>query len=53
VIRTVKVIEGWLPIPADLADQLGWHEGDLIEVDLVDQTLIITKAETPTPSPGN
>lgn len=46
---TVKITDDWLPLPTTLLRQLDWQEGDLIELEIVDQTIIATRIETATP----
>jgi hypothetical protein len=46
----VRLTDDWLPLPAALLTTLGWREGDQVEIEVVDGTLIITPprpAETP------
>ena len=41
----------WLPLPQSILSALQWKEGDHISVEVVGDTLICTKIETPDPAP--
>jgi bifunctional DNA-binding transcriptional regulator/antitoxin component of YhaV-PrlF toxin-antitoxin module len=38
----VRVTDDWLPIPAAALAELGWAEGDTIEIEVIDDTVVLT-----------
>jgi hypothetical protein len=45
-----KIINDWLPLPDSVLRQLDWKEGDLLELEVVGDALIVTRIE-PAPKP--
>jgi len=39
-----RITDDWVPIPEALLKQLGWNEGDHLDVEIVSGTLLVTKS---------
>lgn len=52
MMLSAKITDHWLPLPESLLTDLQWKEGDRISIEVIDQTLILTKLDkTNTPVP--
>lgn len=40
---TCRLTDDWLPLPADVLADLGWAEGDQLELEILDGVLIVTR----------
>lgn len=40
-----RLTDDWLPIPDVMLRQLGWQEGDHLDVEIVSGTLLVTRAQ--------
>lgn len=40
---TCKVTQGWLPLPESVERALGWREGDVVEVEVIEGVVVVTK----------
>ena len=38
-------IHGFLPLPDRFMKRLGWGEGDVLQIEIIDNTLLITRKE--------
>lgn len=45
-----RITSDWLPLPEPVLNQLQWKEGDVIEVEVVEGTLICTKLHEAAPT---
>jgi hypothetical protein len=43
----VRLTDDWLPLPEALLRALGWREGDQISIEVIDDTLVITRVGPP------
>jgi hypothetical protein len=46
-VSVVKIINDWLPLPDSVLRQLDWKEGDRLELEVIGDTLIVTRIEPP------
>jgi bifunctional DNA-binding transcriptional regulator/antitoxin component of YhaV-PrlF toxin-antitoxin module len=49
VTPTCRLTDDWLPLPEPVLRALGWREGDQLELEVVDGTLIVTLKTPNTP----
>jgi bifunctional DNA-binding transcriptional regulator/antitoxin component of YhaV-PrlF toxin-antitoxin module len=42
-VYRARITDEWLPFPAELLAELGWKEGDEINVDIAGDVLVLTK----------
>lgn len=42
-VYRARIVDGWLPFPADLLADVGWKEGDEIAIDVAGDCLVLTK----------
>ncbi len=49
-----RVSDDWVPIPSDVLAGLGWAEGTYLDVEVVGDALVVTRAsdQTNPPKPG-
>ena len=40
-----KIADEWLPIPEPALREAGWKEGDVIQLDVVGDAVVLTKVE--------
>ena len=46
-MKPVAILDGWLPFPDEVLRALRWEEGDLLALEIIDDTLIVTKHPQP------
>lgn len=46
-MSSCRITLDWLPLPAPILAATGWTEGDIIDLEVVEGTLIATRRENP------
>jgi len=45
VVARARITTDWLPLPDETLRDLGWGEGDIVEIEVADGVLIATRIE--------
>jgi antitoxin component of MazEF toxin-antitoxin module len=52
-MTTIRITDDWLPLPDHILKQLGWKEGDLVELEIKGNSLEIRAAQSADAQPTN